>query len=81
MSFRKASMAALVALSMTSAPALAQASKLSVASTQTSARAGAVMESENELGGGFLIPLLALGAVILGIVVALDDGEDAPTSP
>jgi hypothetical protein len=82
MSFGKVSMAAVVALSMTSAPVLAQtatpASKLSVASSQ--ARAGAALDNESELGGGFIIPLLALAAIIAGILVVLDD-DDEPNSP
>ncbi len=75
MSFRKLSVAAVAALSMTSAPLLAAnpASSLSVA------RASASLENESELGGGFLIPLLALAAVVTGIVVAVDDDE--PESP
>ncbi len=71
MSFLKLSVAAAVALSATSAPLLAAnpASSLSVA------RASASLESESELGGGFLIPLLALAAVVTGIVIAVDDDE------
>jgi hypothetical protein len=74
MSFRKLSVAAVVALSMTSAPLLAAnpASSLSVA------RASASLENESELGGGFLIPLLALAAVVTGIVVAVDDEPESP---
>lgn len=41
------------------------------------ARAGAAQQDANEMGGGFIIPLLALGAVILGILVLIDDEEDA----
>lgn len=80
MSFAKISMAAVVALSMTSAPVLAQhsASALSLAGSQ--ARAGATVENGNELGGGFIIPLLALAAIIAGILVVLDD-DDLPESP
>lgn len=83
MSFGKVSMAAVVALSMTSASAFAQTatpvSKPSVASSQ--ARAGAALDNESELGGGFIIPLLALAAIIAGILVVLDDNGDEPTSP
>lgn len=80
MSFRKASMAAAAALSMVSAPVLAQAA--TSASSLSVARAGATMEGENELGGGgFLIPVLALAAVLLGIWVVVDDGGDEPASP
>jgi len=86
MSFRKASVAAIVALSMTSAPVLAQAvnpaEQLAVAGSEM--RTGAELTDENNLyrRGGFLIPLLALGAVILGLLVLLDDDEDdLPESP
>ena len=76
MSFLKLSVAAAVALSTMSAPLLAAnpASSLSVARTSAS------LENESELGGGILIPLLALAAVITGIVVVVDD-EDEPDSP
>ena len=77
MSFRKLSVATAVALSVTSAPLLAAnpASSLSVA------RASASLDDESELGGGILIPLLALAAVVTGIIVAVDDDEDEPKSP
>jgi len=82
MSFGKVTMATIVALSMTSASALAQtatpASSLSVASSQ--ARAGAALEDESQLGGGFIIPLLALAAIIAGILVVIDN-DDEPESP
>lgn len=82
MSFRKASVAAVIAVAMTSAPVLAQANPAGALSVSSQARAGATVEDENQLGGGFLIPLLALGAIILGIVVALDDEEnDLTVSP
>ena len=83
MSLQKAVVTALVAASMTSAPALAaadSASSLSVTAAQTS-RAGTTIENGNELGGGFLIPLLALGAIVLGILVLLDDDDDDVESP
>jgi hypothetical protein len=34
-----------------------------------------------ELRGGFIIPLIALIAIILGILAATHDGEDPPKSP
>ena len=41
-----------------------------------------VAEAENLGGGGFLVPLLALVAVILGILAATGgDDDDIPTSP
>ena len=80
MSFKKATVAALLAASMSSAPVLAQtaapASSLSVAS-----RAGESTESASELRGGFIIPLLAVVAVILGILAAVGGGDDGPNSP
>lgn len=79
MSFRKASMAAAAIISMVSAPVLAQAA--SPASSLSVARAGATMEGENELGGGgFLIPVLALAAIIAGILVVIDDGDEDSVS-
>jgi hypothetical protein len=45
-------------------------------------RAGAeVSDAENFGGGGFLVPLLALIAVILGILAVTSDGNDLPRSP
>lgn len=79
MSFKKASLAAMLAASMASTPVLAQtapsASALSVAE-----RSGAATSDANELRGGFIIPLIAVIAVILGILAATG-GDDDPTSP
>jgi hypothetical protein len=90
MSFSKASIAVAVALTMSSAPVFAQtsssASKLSVASAQAD-RGGASLGSENDLfggsgAGGFIIPLLAIAAIVLGILAATSGGgDDLPTSP
>ncbi len=74
MRFGKVSLAAATALSVASAPVLAQASNPTAAAP---ARAGAEMDDANELRGGIIIPLLALIAVVLGILVVLDDDEDA----
>jgi hypothetical protein len=75
MSLRKASLAAALAVSMVGAPVAAQTQAAPVQ------RSGASMEDANELRGGFIIPLLAIVAVILGILAATDDGGDPPTSP
>lgn len=76
MSFKKASVAAILAVSMASTPVLAQsASSLSVA-----ARSGAETSDENQLRGGFIIPAVAVVAIILGIL-ALTGGGDRPHSP
>ena len=68
-------MAALVA--SVSAPTLAQSN----APVTAAARSGADMEDASELRGGFLIPLIALIAIILGILAATSDGGDRPRSP
>ena len=61
-----------------------------VAAAQTSAAAAKATEvapaGENvqgsELRGGFIIPLIALIAILLGILAAIDNGDnDLPHSP
>ena len=44
-------------------------------------RSGAEMEDANELRGGFIIPLIAIVAIILGILAATGGDNDGPTSP
>jgi hypothetical protein len=79
MSFKKATVAALLAASMSSAPVMAQSA---AASTSTvSARVGESADSASELRGGFIIPLVAVIAIILGILAATGGGDDRPTSP
>ena len=79
MSFKKASMAAMLAVSMAGTPVLAQTAP-SAAPLSVAERSGAATDDANELRGGFIIPLLAVLAVILGLVVAFGGGDD-PTSP
>ncbi|MGE0180234.1 MAG: hypothetical protein AB7O91_10495 [Sphingomonas sp.] len=81
MSFKKATVVALLAASMSSAPVMAQTAASASSPATASARAGATTESSSELRGGFLIPLIAIVAVILGIVAAVGGGDDGPTSP
>jgi hypothetical protein len=66
---------ATAAVGLMAAPAVAQSAKAPIE------RAAPAVEEESQLGGGFLIPLLALGAIILGILVLLDDDDDDPESP
>ena len=72
-------LSSLIAATLVSAPVAAQA-----AGATDIARAGTDAEGE-ELRGGFIIPLIALIAVILGLCVATDicggDDDDLPTSP
>jgi len=75
MSFKKASLAAMLAASMVSTPVLAQS-----APSAAVERSGAATSDANELRGGFIIPLIAIIAVILGILAATSGGDD-PQSP
>ena len=74
MSFRKASLAAMLAVSMAGTPVLAQTAPVE--------RSGAEMTEANDVRGGFIIPLIAIVAIILGILAAVGGGDgDPPTSP
>ena len=78
MSLKKASVAAALAVSMASTPVLAQtsAAPLSVAALSGVDASG----ESSELRGGFIIPLVAVVAIILGILAATG-GSDRPHSP
>jgi hypothetical protein len=78
MSFKKASVAAALAVSMASTPVLAQTS---AAPLSVAARSGATTQNANELRGGFIIPLVALVAIILGILAATQGHGSRPHSP
>ncbi len=81
MSLKKASVAAVLAVSMASTPVLAQTAQTSAASLSVAARSGADMSDEaSDLRGGFIIPLVAVVAIILGILAATGGG-DRPSSP
>jgi hypothetical protein len=80
MSFKKASVAAALAVSMASTPVLAQTVS-SAAPLSVAARSGASTSDANELRGGFIIPLVAVVAIILGILALTRDGGDRPHSP
>jgi hypothetical protein len=71
-------LAFVVATSLVSTPVVAQAA------AAEQARLGADVEGEN-LRGGFIIPLIALIAIILGLCAATDvcggDDDDLPHSP
>lgn len=66
--------AATAVVSLAASPAIAEASF---------ARTSAPVEGESELegGSGILIAVLAAAAIIAGIVIAADDGNDEPLSP
>lgn len=78
MSLKKASVAAILAVSMASTPVLAQ----SAASLSIAARTGASLSSDDsDLRGGFIIPAVAVVAIILGILALTGNGGDPPHSP
>lgn len=66
--------AALLVTSALASPAMAQTSP-------SISRAGAEVEEASELRGGFIIPALAVIAIILGIIAAVGGDNDPPTSP
>ena len=70
--------AAGAAFGLVATPIVAQASPAAVD------RVGAPIDAAEEIGGGtsgLVIAILALAAVIAGIVIAVDDDEDEPVSP
>jgi len=77
MSFKKVTVAAILAVSMASTAVLAQ----SAASLSVASRSGAATEDASELRGGFIIPAVAVIAIILGILVLTGGGDDGPSSP
>ena len=76
--------AASVALMTTPTLAAAQATSAAASAATEVAPATETVEGE-QLRGGFIIPLIALIAIILGLCVATDvcggDEDDLPTSP
>ena len=80
MSFKKATVAAALAVSMAGTPVLAQSTP-SAAPLSVSARSGAAPRDANDIRGGFLIPAIAVIAIILGILAATGGHGDRPHSP
>jgi hypothetical protein len=74
MSLAKVALKAAVAASMVVVPAVANASTAASALSLSNARVGAEVEGES-LGGGFIIPLLAVVALGLGVWAAVDEDE------
>jgi hypothetical protein len=77
MSFKKASVAAMLAASMVATPVLAQ----SAASLSVAAPSGAEVSDASDVRGGFLVPAIAVVAIILGILAAVGGDDDRPHSP
>jgi hypothetical protein len=79
----KGLIAAAASVALMTTPTLATAQATTAAAREVAPSAETV--EGDELRGGFIIPLIALIAVILGLCVATDicggDDEDLPTSP
>lgn len=73
MKLSKALASLAVATSLAASPVVAQASTAEL-------RTATEVEGEN-LRGGFIIPLIAVVAIILGILAATSGGGDEPHSP
>ena len=81
MNFLKKAAISLAATSMIAAPVAASAAPAAAAFGD--ARAVSTVDGQSELDGGasWLLALLALAAIIGGIVVATGNDDDVPTSP
>jgi hypothetical protein len=63
-------------------PAVAAAQSSAQAATTEVAPAGETITEGSQLRGGFIIPLIAIIAIILGILAATNDNDDdLPHSP
>jgi hypothetical protein len=80
MSFKKASVAAVLAVSMAGTPVLAQTAP-SAAPLSVAARTGAATGDASDFRGGFIIPVAAVIAIILGILAATNGGGERPSTP
>lgn len=71
-----------VALMVTPAVAAAQSTAQAARAATEIAPAGETVTDGSQLRGGFIIPLIALIAIILGILAATHDNDDQlPHSP
>jgi glycerol uptake facilitator-like aquaporin len=68
-------------IAATAAAALVTAPTVAVAQQAEVAPAAETIEEGSELRGGFIIPLIAIVAIILGILAATHDDGDPPHSP
>ena len=69
-------------IAATASVALIATPTMATAQSAEIAPATETVEEGNELRGGFIIPLIALVAVVLGVLAATsDDDDDLPTTP
>ncbi|MBL8651503.1 MAG: hypothetical protein JNL35_14010 [Sphingopyxis sp.] len=82
MNLLKKAAISLAATSMIAAPVAASAAPAMSAVSFDDVRAVSAVDSQSELdGSSWIIALLALLAIIAGIVVAAGNNSDTPTSP
>ena len=78
----KGTIAATASVALMVTPAVAAAQSSAQAATTEVAPAGETITEGSELRGGFIIPLIAIIAIILGILAATNDNDDdLPHSP
>jgi hypothetical protein len=77
----KGIIAATTSVALLIAPTMAVAQTSAVTARATEITPAGENVQGSELRGGFIIPLIALIAIILGILAALDHGDDLPHSP
>ena len=75
----KGIIAATASVALMVSPTVAAAQQAAAATTEVSPAGEGV--SGSELRGGFIIPLIALIAIILGILAATHKNHDLPHSP
>lgn len=83
MNLLKKAAVSLAATSMIVAPVAASAAPAVSAVSFDDARAVSTAEGQSQLDGGasWIIAVLALAAIIGGIIIAADNNDDTPTSP
>jgi hypothetical protein len=78
-------MAAAASVALVTAPTMATAQRTPAPITQSVAPADETVDEGSELRGGFIIPLIAIIAIILGICtlgsICGGDEDDLPHSP
>jgi hypothetical protein len=81
----KALIAVAASVALMTAPTMAAAQTSAAAARTTEVTPASETVDGEQLRGGFIIPLIALIAIILGLCVATDlcggDDDDLPTSP
>ncbi len=76
-----AALAALSLMTASSAAVAQSAASLSLAQAPV-ARAGAELEDANDIRGGFILPLIAIVAIVVAVILLTGGGSEAePASP